>query len=238
MRRTGVVVVGILIGVLFVVLVGSVWFMVVKARDRRIPEETAVAVQPYPNAADGRRGAVNPELPPKVKSCKVEEMRTESASKSGFLIFSPGMVLQSIPPPPFLDYFLLWLFTISWSLPAGESELYTLEQLMRASAELLGRGSIGTTYKAVLDNRFVVTVKRLDSGKTACTSKEAFESHLDVVGRLRHPNLVPMRAFFQAKGERLVIFDYQPNGSLHNLIHGMNTPHSESCLYRSYDRWL
>ncbi|KAJ6378536.1 hypothetical protein OIU78_028720 [Salix suchowensis] len=103
----------------------------------------------------------------------------------------------------------------------GKTQLYTLEQLMRASAELLGRGTIGTTYKAVLDNQLIVTVKRLDASKTAITSSDVFERHMDVVGELRHPNLVPIAAFFQAKGERLVIFDYQPNGSLFNLIHGM-----------------
>ncbi|KAH9712052.1 putative inactive receptor kinase [Citrus sinensis] len=102
---------------------------------------------------------------------------------------------------------------------AGESEVYSLEQLMRASAELLGRGSIGTTYKAVLDNHLIVTVKRFDANKTADTSAEAFEQHMEAVGGLSHPNLVPIRAYFQAKGERLVIYDYQPNGSLFNLIH-------------------
>lgn len=91
---------------------------------------------------------------------------------------------------------------------------------MRASAELLGRGTIGTTYKAVLDNQLIVTVKRLDANKTAATGEEAFEQHMEAVGGLRHPNLVPVRAYFQAKGERLVIFDYMPNGSLYNLIHG------------------
>ncbi|XVF64108.1 hypothetical protein PTKIN_Ptkin09bG0140800 [Pterospermum kingtungense] len=50
---------------------------------------------------------------------------------------------------------------------AGEAQLYTLDQLMRASAELLGRGTMGTTYKAVLDNRLIVTVKRLDAVKLA-----------------------------------------------------------------------
>lgn len=102
----------------------------------------------------------------------------------------------------------------------GETHLYTLEQLMRASAELLGRGTMGITYKAVLDNHLIVTVKRLDAGRTAVTSSEVFERHMDAVGVLRHPNLVPVRAYFQAKGERLVIYDYQPNGSLFNLIHG------------------
>ncbi|TXG59386.1 hypothetical protein EZV62_013959 [Acer yangbiense] len=106
---------------------------------------------------------------------------------------------------------------------AGESELYSLEQLMRASAELLGRGSVGTTYKAVLDNQLVVTVKRLDASKTAITSSEVFEQHLDSVGLLRHPYLVPIRSYFQAKGERLIIYDYQPNGSLFNLVHAFKT---------------
>ncbi|KAL8124941.1 putative inactive receptor kinase At5g67200 [Apium graveolens] len=117
----------------------------------------------------------------------------------------------------------------------GETPFCSLEQLMRALAELLGRGSIGTTYKAVMDNQLTVTVKRLDAGKTAVTSGEAFERHLEAVGGLRHPNLVPVRAYFQAKQERLIIYDYQPNGSLSNLIHGSRSSrakplHWTSCL--------
>lgn len=103
---------------------------------------------------------------------------------------------------------------------SGETELYSLEQLMRASAELLGRGTIGTTYKAVMASQLIVSVKRLDASKTSITSAEAFEQHMESVGMLRHPNLVAVRAYFQAKQERLVIYDYQPNGSLFNLIHG------------------
>ncbi|CAN0918076.1 Probable inactive receptor kinase At5g67200 [Linum grandiflorum] len=116
-----------------------------------------------------------------------------------------------------------------------EKKAYNLEQLMKASAELLGRGSVGTTYKAVVDNGIIMTVKRLDAGKTAITGSEAFEKHMEVVGGLGHPNLVRIRAYFQAKGERLVIFDYQPNGSLFNLIHGSRSTrakplHWTSCL--------
>ncbi|ESW27893.1 hypothetical protein PHAVU_003G241400 [Phaseolus vulgaris] len=117
----------------------------------------------------------------------------------------------------------------------GEMQQYTLEMLMRASAELLGRGSVGTTYKAVLDSRLIVTVKRLDGGKSGGNDGVVFERHMEAVGRLRHPNLVPLRAYFQAKGERLVIYDYQPNGSLFNLVHGSRSArakplHWTSCL--------
>ncbi|KAK6151208.1 hypothetical protein DH2020_016140 [Rehmannia glutinosa] len=118
---------------------------------------------------------------------------------------------------------------------SGEEELYTLEQLMRASAELLGRGTIGTTYKAVMGNQLIMSVKRLDACKTAITSGEEFEQYMETVGVLRHPNLVPVRAYFQAQQERLIIFDYQPNGSLFNLIHGSRSTrakplHWTSCL--------
>ncbi|GJU71591.1 probable inactive receptor kinase [Tanacetum coccineum] len=105
---------------------------------------------------------------------------------------------------------------------AGEAQMYNLEQLMRASAELLGRGSLATTYKAVLDDRLIVCVKRLDAVKLAGTSKEMFERHMEAVGGLRHPNLVPLRAYFQAKDERLLVYDYQANGSLFSLIHVLN----------------
>ncbi|PNT02633.1 hypothetical protein POPTR_014G024400v4 [Populus trichocarpa] len=118
---------------------------------------------------------------------------------------------------------------------AGEAHLYSLDQLMRASAELLGRGTMGTTYKAVLDNRLIVCVKRLDASKLSDGSKEVFEPHMESVGGLRHPNLVPLRAYFQAREERLLIYDYQPNGSLFSLIHGSKSTrakplHWTSCL--------
>ncbi|KAJ0230455.1 Leucine-rich repeat protein kinase family protein [Hirschfeldia incana] len=113
--------------------------------------------------------------------------------------------------------------------------MYTLDQLMRASAELLGRGSVGTTYKAVMVNQMIVTVKRFAPSKTAVTSDLEFENHMEKVGKLRHPNLVQTKAYFQSNGERLVIYDYQPNGSLFNLIHGSRTSktkplHWTSCL--------
>lgn len=102
-----------------------------------------------------------------------------------------------------------------------ETAAFSLEQLMRASAELLGRGTIGATYKAVMNHQLTVSVKRLHTAQTAAvTSGEAFERHMEAVGGLRHPNLVPVRAYFEAKEERLIIYDYQPNGSLFSLIHG------------------
>ncbi|KAF7809377.1 inactive leucine-rich repeat receptor-like serine/threonine-protein kinase [Senna tora] len=111
---------------------------------------------------------------------------------------------------------------------------YSLEDLLKASAETLGRGSMGSTYKAVMESGFIVTVKRLKDARYP--GLEEFRMHMEVLGRLRHPNLVPLRAYFQAKEERLLVYDYFPNGSLFSLIHGSKTCgggkplHWTSCL--------
>ncbi|KAK7264162.1 hypothetical protein RJT34_31766 [Clitoria ternatea] len=117
----------------------------------------------------------------------------------------------------------------------GDREMsYSLEDLLKASAETLGRGIVGSTYKAVMESGFIVTVKRLKDARYP--GLEDFRAHIQVLGRLRHPNLVPLRAYFQAKEERLLVFDYFPNGSLFSLIHGSKTSgggkplHWTSCL--------
>lgn len=84
-------------------------------------------------------------------------------------------------------------------------------------------GTVGSTYKAVMETGFIVTVKRLRevAGKeNAARDGEEFSRKAKELGQVRHPNIVPLRAYFQAKEERLLVYDYFPNGSLFSLIHG------------------
>ncbi|KAH6825333.1 Leucine-rich repeat protein kinase family protein [Perilla frutescens var. hirtella] len=95
---------------------------------------------------------------------------------------------------------------------------FELEDLLRASAEMLGKGSLGTVYKAVLDDGCTVAVKRLKDANP-CARKE-FEQYMDVIGKLRHANVVRFRAYYYAREEKLLVYDYMPNGCLHSLLHG------------------
>lgn len=209
-KKTGIIF-GFAIGV--AVLVASVLLALafLRRRSRKtdgkpLPPSSPAASRSYQANSKLESHQIEESKEIQVKTSKIGVSDVQKARKSGNLIFS-----------------------------YGESEVYTLEQLMRASAELLGRGTMGITYKAVLDNQLIVTVKRLDAGKTAITSSEEFDQHMETVGGFRHPNLVPIRAYFQSKGERLVIYEYQANGSLFNLIHGSRSPrakplHWTSCL--------
>ncbi|KAL3613545.1 hypothetical protein CASFOL_034445 [Castilleja foliolosa] len=94
---------------------------------------------------------------------------------------------------------------------------FDLEYLLRASAEVLGKGAIGTSYKAVLESRLTVVVKRL---RDMAMGEKEFREKMEEIGRLDHENLVPLRAYFYNKEEQLLVYDFLPMGSLSSLLHG------------------
>ncbi|XP_027096311.1 probable leucine-rich repeat receptor-like protein kinase At1g68400 [Coffea arabica] len=99
---------------------------------------------------------------------------------------------------------------------------FELEDLLRASAEMLGKGGFGTAYKAILDDGNVVAVKRLK--EMSVNGRKDFEQQMEVLGRLRHPNLVSLKAYYFASEEKLLVYDFMPNGNLFWLLHGNRGP--------------
>ncbi|XP_024316490.1 pollen receptor-like kinase 4 [Brachypodium distachyon] len=96
---------------------------------------------------------------------------------------------------------------------------FEIEDLLRASAEVLGSGNFGSSYKAtLLDGRSEVVVKRFKDMNGV--GREDFSEHMRRLGRLAHPNLVPLVAYLYKKEEKLLITDYMTNGSLAQLLHG------------------
>ncbi|XP_047321346.1 probable inactive receptor kinase At5g58300 [Impatiens glandulifera] len=102
----------------------------------------------------------------------------------------------------------------------GCSFNFDLEDLLRASAEVLGKGSYGTAYKAVMDEGTTLVVKRL---REVGVNKKEFDQQMEIVGRLgqqKHPYLVPLRAYYYSKDEKLLVYDYMAGGNLSTLLHG------------------
>jgi len=76
----------------------------------------------------------------------------------------------------------------------------------------------------VLDDSTVVTVKRLhDATAPAVASKKDFEHHMDMLGLLRHPNIMLLNAYYYAHDEKLLVYEYMPNGSLFSVLHGKSS---------------
>lgn len=99
----------------------------------------------------------------------------------------------------------------------GSNLAFNLEDLLTSSAEFLGKGTFGMTYKAVLGDAKVIAVKRF---KDVAVSRKDFKQQMEIVGNIRHENVAPLRAYVCSKEEKLMVYDYYPTGSLSALLHG------------------
>ncbi|KMT17646.1 hypothetical protein BVRB_2g035950 [Beta vulgaris subsp. vulgaris] len=99
-----------------------------------------------------------------------------------------------------------------------DREKFDLPDLLKASAEILGSGCFGSSYKATLNNGSAVVVKKFKQMNNV--GREEFQEHMRRLGRLSHPNLLPLVAYYYRKEEKLFISDPVEKGSLAVLLHG------------------
>ncbi|KAI3816537.1 hypothetical protein L1987_16238 [Smallanthus sonchifolius] len=106
-----------------------------------------------------------------------------------------------------------------YDLVALDAQLgFDLDELLKASAFVLGKSGIGIVYKVVLEDRVTFAVRRLGEGGSQ-RFKE-FQTEVEAIGKLKHPNIVTLRAYYWSVDEKLLIYDYVPNGNLATAIHG------------------
>lgn len=111
-------------------------------------------------------------------------------------------------------------------LKEGDSELvffvedrerFTLEDLLRATADLRSEGFCSSLYKVKLEHNVYYAVKRL---KNLQVSLEEFGETLRKISNLKHQNILPLVGYRSTSEEKLIIYEYQSNGSLLNLLNG------------------
>ncbi|KAF5727735.1 inactive leucine-rich repeat receptor-like protein kinase [Tripterygium wilfordii] len=103
-------------------------------------------------------------------------------------------------------------------VPLDTQLAFDLDELLKASAFVLGKSGIGIVYKVVLEDGLTLAVRRLGEGGSQ-RFKE-FQTEVEAIGKLRHPNLVTLRAYYWSAEEKLLIYDYISNGSLASALHG------------------
>ncbi|CAK9162410.1 unnamed protein product [Ilex paraguariensis] len=97
-------------------------------------------------------------------------------------------------------------------------EHLTLEDVLNATGQVMEKTSYGTVYKAKLADGGTIALRLLREG--SCKDSNPCIPVIKQLGRVRHENLIPLRAFYQGKrGEKLFIYDYLPNRTLHDLLH-------------------
>ncbi|XP_057428513.1 protein NSP-INTERACTING KINASE 2-like [Lotus japonicus] len=97
----------------------------------------------------------------------------------------------------------------------GSPDGFSCKDLQNALYEVLGKGSLGTTYKATLDDGTKVVVKKLID-----PSKEKWQKVVSLGSMGRHPNVMPLQAYYNSIDEMLLVYPYMPRGSLFSYLRG------------------
>lgn len=108
--------------------------------------------------------------------------------------------------------------------------IFSLKELQAATNNFnydnkLGEGGFGSVYWGQLWDGSQIAVKRLKVWTTKAEME--FSVEVEILGRVRHRNLLSLRGYCAEGQERLIVYDYMPNLSLLSHLHGQ---HASECL--------
>ncbi|CAH2043803.1 unnamed protein product [Thlaspi arvense] len=108
------------------------------------------------------------------------------------------------------------LITFHGDLPYSSTEL--IEKLESLDEEdIVGSGGFGTVYRMVMNDLGTFAVKKIDRSRQG--SDRVFEREVEILGSVKHINLVNLRGYCRLPTSRLLIYDYLTVGSLDDLLH-------------------
>lgn len=101
--------------------------------------------------------------------------------------------------------------------------IHTYDDILRITENfsekyIIGYGSSSTVYKCALKNSRPIAIKRLYNQYQH--NFQEFETELTTIGSIRHRNLVSLHGYSLSPTGNLLFYDYMPNGSLWDLLHG------------------
>ncbi|XP_020973874.1 uncharacterized protein LOC107629709 isoform X2 [Arachis ipaensis] len=108
-------------------------------------------------------------------------------------------------------------------------EDFTLQKLLELTEnfsedKMIGRGGFGSVYHATLQDGKEVAIKRAEISPNYEDEKEyGFVNELQIHSRLHHNNLVGLLGFCRDANERILVYEYMNNGSLHDHLHSHQT---------------
>ncbi|KAL0909757.1 hypothetical protein M5K25_020654 [Dendrobium thyrsiflorum] len=109
---------------------------------------------------------------------------------------------------------------MSRALSSDEGNYTISVQLLRSSTNnfssenVVGRGGFGVVYKGELQDGMLIAVKRMEAATLSNKALDEFQSEIVVLSKVRHRNLVSLMGYSVEGHERLLVYEYLPNGAL------------------------
>lgn len=115
----------------------------------------------------------------------------------------------------------------AWRLTAFQRLDFTVDDVLDCLKEdnIIGKGGAGIVYKGVMPNGVNVAVKRLPAMSTGSSHDHGFNAEIQTLGKIRHRHIVRLLGFCSNHETNLLVYEYMPNGSLGEVLHGKKGGH-------------
>ncbi|RWR85259.1 receptor protein kinase TMK1-like protein [Cinnamomum micranthum f. kanehirae] len=78
----------------------------------------------------------------------------------------------------------------------------------------LGRGGFGAVYKGEMDDGTFIAVKRMEASVISNKALDEFQAEIAVLSKVRHRHLVSLLGYSVEGNEKLLVYEYMPQGAL------------------------
>ncbi|KAJ0239339.1 Leucine-rich repeat receptor-like serine/threonine-protein kinase BAM3 [Hirschfeldia incana] len=109
-----------------------------------------------------------------------------------------------------------------WKLIGFQKLGFRSEHVLECVKEnnVIGKGGAGVVYKGLMPNGEEVAVKKLLAISKGSSHDNGLSAEIQTLGSIRHRNIVRLLAFCSNKDVNLLVYEYMPNGSLGEALHG------------------
>eukprot|EP01018_Ginkgo_biloba_P023837 Gb_27192 [translate_table: standard] len=115
----------------------------------------------------------------------------------------------------------------TWKLTAFQRLDFTIDDILDCLKEdnVIGKGGAGIVYRGIMPNGEEVAVKKLMGISRGSSHDHGFSAEIQTLGKIRHRHIVRLLAFCSNHDTNLLVYEYMPNGSLGELLHGNKGGH-------------
>lgn len=89
-----------------------------------------------------------------------------------------------------------------------------------SKGNVLGSGGFGVVYKGELHDGTAIAVKRMECGAMGTKGTNEFLAEIDVLTKVRHRHLVALLGSCVNENEKLLVYEYMPQGTLAQHLFG------------------
>ncbi|KAI3503992.1 hypothetical protein L1887_32536 [Cichorium endivia] len=110
-------------------------------------------------------------------------------------------------------------------LKIRRARVFSYDELEKATGGFMeesqvGKGSFSCVFKGILKDGVVVAVKRAILSPDMKKNSMEFHNELDLLSRLNHAHLLNLLGYCEEGEQRLLVYEFMANGSLHQHLHG------------------